>query len=104
MECRKLKLNQHSTLRKYFFNFGTLDYGPQKFFCFESYSILVLYPANLTLSTHGRVNRAHRTHHLGRHFMFGRDLTCLKVQIHSNLIMNVFMVGLTCLNVACIYE
>lgn len=46
--------------------------------------------------------RAHRTHHLGR--MFGRDLTCLKVQIHFNLIMNVFMVGLTCLNVACMYE
>ena len=71
--------HQHSTLRKYFFNFGTLDYGPQKILLFKVQFISFFLYGQLeivnTWSGKYGGTRAQRTHHLGLQSMLGRDLT-----------------------------
>ena len=69
---------QHSTQRKYFFNFGTLDYGPQKILLFKVQFISFLSDQLEIVNTWpGKYGgtRAQRTHHLGLQSMLGRDLT-----------------------------
>ena len=60
---------QHSTQRKYFFNFGTLDYGPQNSFVYK-YSLLVFFVSGqleIVITWPAKYGgRAQRTHHLGR--------------------------------------